>query len=90
MFQGEFWFEVNFFVQLMTPLCKLLRMGDGVLPCMSKFLNGFMKIPERWDQIVELQQDVTKVVEGEGWKDPDVFVRLGDMKDKAESRLEYV
>lgn len=88
--QGEFWFELNFFVQLMTPLYQLLRMGDGVLPCMSKFINGFMKIPQRWDQVVELQQDVTKAVDGEGWKDPAVLVRLEDMKDKAASRLEYV
>ncbi|CAM9448313.1 unnamed protein product [Ectocarpus sp. 4 AP-2014] len=88
--QGEFWFEVNFFVQMMTPLYELLRMGDGVLPCMSKFLNGFMKIPQRWDHVVELQQDVTKATEGEGWKDPDVLARVPDMKDKAESRLEYV
>ena len=65
-------------------------MGDGALPCMSKFLNGFMKIPERWDQIVELRQDVSKAMEGEGWKDPDVLARLPDMKDKAESRLEFV
>lgn len=90
MFEGEFWFELNFFVQLMTPLYELLRMGDGVLPCMSKFLNGFMKIPERWGQVVELQQDVTKATDGEGWKDPAVLARLDDMKDKAESRLEYV
>lgn len=88
--EGEFWFEVNVFVQVMTPVYELLRMGDGVLPCMSKFLNGFMKIPERWDQVVELQQDVTKAMDGKGWKDPAVLARLNDMKDKAESRLEYV
>eukprot|EP00904_Undaria_pinnatifida_P006004 jgi/Undpi1/2533/HiC_scaffold_13.g05912.m1 len=72
------------------PLYKLLRMGDGALPCMSKFLNGFMKIPERWDQVVELRQDVSKAMEGEGWKDPDVLARLPNMKDNAESRLEFV
>lgn len=88
--KGEFWFELNFFVQLMTPLYVLLRMGDGALPCMSKFLNGFMKISESWDEVVGLQQIVTNALDGEGWKDPTVLERLGGMKEKAERRLEYV
>lgn len=60
----DLWFEVTFFVQTMTPLYELLRMGDGVLPCMSNFLNGFINIPG--GHIVELQEVVTRTVEGEG------------------------
>ncbi|CAM9455957.1 unnamed protein product, partial [Ectocarpus sp. 4 AP-2014] len=39
--EGEFWFELNRFVQLLTPIYELVRMGDGTMPCMSKLLHGF-------------------------------------------------
>lgn len=86
----EFWFEVNFFVQTMTPLYELLRMGDGVLPCMSKFLNGFIKIPQQWDHVVELQEMVTCAAEVEGWKTACISGRLDAMKALAEKRLDYI
>ena len=86
----EFWFKVNFFVQTMTPLYELLRMGDGVLPCMSKFLSGFIKIPQQWDHVVELQEMVTCAAEGEGWKTACTSGRLGAMKELAAKRLDYI
>lgn len=58
---------------------------------MSKFLNGFMKIPERWQQVHELRGIMaTYAVNGEGCKDPSVMERLDFMKDKAERCFKYV
>lgn len=86
----EFWFEAEFFVQTMTPLYQLLRMGDGVIPCMSKFLSGFIKIPQQWDHIVELQEMVTCAADGEGWKTACISGRIGAMKEQAAKRLDYI
>lgn len=87
---GDFWFELEFYVQTMTPIYELLRMGDGLLPCMSKFLNGFINIPKTWDQIVKDQQTDTCAQEGEGWKDTVISERLVLLKEKAAKRLDYI
>lgn len=87
---GKFWFELNLFVQLLTPIYELLRMGDGVVPCMSKFLNGFIKLPDKFDKVWALQEMVANAIEGEGWKDPNVTPRLDLIKEKAAHHLHYV
>lgn len=88
--EGEFWFELSFFVQLMTPVYELLLMADGTVPCMSKFFNGMLKMPEGWDEVCKDQATASNDMEGEGWKDESVLERLGEMKEKNVKRRKYV
>lgn len=86
---GGFWFELEFFVELMLPVYELLRMSDGKTR-MSKFFNSFLKLPHRWDEICRQQAAASNAHEGQGWKDPAVLERLVDVKEKGAHRLEYV
>lgn len=86
---GEFWFELEFFVELMLPVYKLLRMSDGKTR-MSKFFNNFLKLPDRWDEICRQQVAASNAHDGQGWKDPVVLERLVGVKEKGARRLEYV
>lgn len=85
--EGEFWFELEFFVALMLPVYELLRMGDGASPCMSKFFHSFLKLPERWDEICRQQALASNAPDGEGWHSSTVLERLTHVKEKGANRL---
>lgn len=85
--EGEFWFELEFFVELMLPVYELLRMGDGASPCMSKFFHHFLKLPDRWDEICQQHALASKAPDGAGWKSPTVLERLVIVKEKGANRL---
>lgn len=88
--EGEFWFELAFFVDMMWPVLDLLRTADGQLPCMSKFFNGMLKLPEKWDKVCKDKAEAANDIEGEGWKDESVLERRGEMKEMSEKRRKYV
>ncbi|CAM9977664.1 unnamed protein product, partial [Laminaria digitata] len=89
--KGEFWFELEFFVDLMLPVYELICMGDGALPFMSKFFNGFLRLPERWDEICRQKTVASSNAQGgQGWNDPIVLERLVLVKEKGAHRLDYV
>ena len=82
--QGKFWFGVRFFVKMMEVCYTLLRMADGIKPCVSKFFNGMLSMPAAWDVVMAAQVVETNAIEDEGFNDPEVRARLGPMKENVQ------